>query len=588
MPQSRKERRAMPGRKGPVRGAPAVLLFLASAAAGFGSGAAAIHLLGRSAASTQIAPPSVPPVFTDVAASAGIGFRHEAGNRGKYYYPEVMGAGCAALDFDGDGRLDIFFVNGNLLPPERPSQALTDALYRNRGDGTFEDVTARAGVGDPSYGQGCCSADYDGDGDQDLYITNYGPNVLYRNRGDGTFEDFTAGAGVADPGWSQSCTFFDADGDGWLDLYVQHYLEYSIEGHKDWPILVGGKEVLDYCSPSGYRGQQDHIFRNRGDGTFRDATAESGIVMPEGTGMGLACADFDCDGDTDVFVANDSRPNFLFTNDGRGRFTECGLARGVAFNGEGGVEAFMGADPGDYDGDGLLDIAVPSLRSEGFNLFRNLGKMFADVASAAGLDATTGASTGFAPVFLDWDSDGDLDLFFTCGEVRMGRAEAGASGTFEERYAMKSLLLENREGRFADVSDLAGPFFGERLIGRSCAAGDFDDDGDEDLLVTVMGGGPRLLRNDTRKGHWIGFRLEGNPPNRDSIGARLSLTAGGRTQVREVFGGGSYLGQRDRRQLFGLGAATSIERLVVRWPGKDGGETVHTGLAVDRYHVLKR
>jgi len=528
--------------------------------------------------------PAVFPAFVDVASAAGIRFRHVTGSTGRYLYPEVMGAGCAFFDADGDGNLDIFLVNGNRLPPEAPSPDITDVLYRNRGDGTFEDVTARAGVGDPAYGQGCCAADYDGDGDEDLYVTNYGQNSHYRNRGDGTFEKVEAGASSS--GWGQSCAFFDADGDGDLDLYVQNYLKYSLDKVEPWYVSIGGKQVLDYCSPSGYHGEQDRLFLNLGNGTFRDATAESGIVAPEGTGMGLVCADMDGDGDPDIVVANDSRPNFYFRNEGQGKFVECGLSLGLAFNGEGSTEAFMGIDAGDYDGDNRLDLVIPSLRSQGFNLYRNLGSMFSEVSVTAGVDTATSGSTGFAPTFLDVDSDGDLDLFFTTGEVRMGRTEDVQGGTFEERYAMKSILLENRDGHFANVSDLAGPFFSERRVGRASSAGDVDNDGDVDLLVTSMGGEPALLRNDTKGGRWIGFKLEGKPPNRDAVGTRLWVKAGGRLRMSEVYAGGSYLGQRDRRQLFGLGALDRIEEVRVVWPG--GQERTYRDLVSGRYYTIRQ
>jgi hypothetical protein len=570
------------------RAHPAVL-FLAALAAGFACGGLAMLAVRRGGVEDPgpmagSRPPAVLPQFTDVTDSAGIRFKHEAGNKGKYYYPEVMGAGCAFFDYDGDGNLDIYFVNGNLLPPEAPSPEIQNALYRNNGDGTFTDVTAKAGVGDPSYGQGCCAADYDGDGDQDLYVTNYGPNVLYRNKGDGTFEKVD---GIwSDPGWGQSCAFFDADGDGDLDLYLQNYLNYSLQDHKDWPVTIGGEKVLDYCDPQGYFGQDDRLFRNEGNGAFVDVTRESGIVGRDGTGMGLACADMDGDGDPDIVIANDTRPNFYYENAGQGKFVEKALAAGLAYNAEGNVEAFMGVDVGDFDGDQLLDVAIPSLRTEGFNLFKNLGSMFSDVSVTSGLDAATSAYTGFAPVFIDDDSDGDLDLFFTAGEVRMGRTPAGTSSSFEERYAMTDLLIENKEGRFANISAFAGDHFKVRRIHRSCSAGDYDNDGDLDLLVTAMGGKPALLRNDTRGGNWIGFKLQGKAPNLDAVGARVWLTAGGRTQLREIHAGGSYLGQRDRRLLFGLGSASRVEKVRVRWSG--GQEQTYGELEIQRYHTLRQ
>ncbi len=571
---------------------------VAAVALGFGGAAMVILLFGNGAGdkaerkdpvteettSGSGTPPllSAKPIFTDVTEAAGIRFRHEAGSTGKFYYPEVMGAGCAFFDADGDGDLDIYLVNGNRLPPAVPSPEIINVLYRNNGDGTFADVTAQAGVGDASYGQGCCAADYDGDGDQDLYVTNFGPNVLYRNEGGGSFK--AVQGTLADPGWGQACAFFDADGDGDLDLYLQNYLEYSLEDREEWYVMIGGERVLDYCSPSGYRGQQDRLYQNQGDGTFRDVTRHSGIVAPEGTGMGLVCADLDDDGDQDIMVSNDSRPNFYFENDGQGRFTERGLRRGLAYNGEGGTEAFMGIDVGDFDGDCLLDVVIPCLRTEGFNLFRNLGSMFRDVSVSTGVDGATSSVTGFAPAFLDYDRDGDLDLFFTAGEVRMGRTTAGAGTSFWDRYAMRDILLENRQGRYVNVSGSAGPHFRQRGVSRACSRGDYDNDGDIDLLITAMNGEARLLRNDTEGGHWIGFTLRGTPPNRDAVGARLRLTAGGRTQVSEIIAGGSYLGQADRRVLFGLGDATQVKELFVRWP--DGNERRYGDLAIDQYHEV--
>jgi len=577
---------------GPSRKAVLALAVIVALGAGLAAGFGAMRLFRPGPATPiapdeiappgAVAPPAVVPVFTDVTSAAGVRFRHENGATGKFYYPEVMGAGCAFFDYDGDGFLDIYFVNGNLLPPKEPSPDIVNVLLRNNGDGTFADVTARSGAGDSGYGQGCAAADCDGDGDQDLYVTNYGLDVFFRNKGDGTFE--RAACVPLDEGWGQSCAFFDADGDGWLDLYVQRYLVYSLADNEPWYITYGETRILDYCSPSGYVGQQDRLFRNRGDGTFEDVTAASGIVAPDGTGMGLACADFTGDGAPDIVVTNDTRPNFFFVNDGRGRFAEEGLVRGAAFNWEGGVEGFMGVEPADYNGDGLLDLAVPCIRTEGFNLFTNLGGSFREDSVAAGIDAATSGLTGFAPVFLDYDRDGDQDLFFTCGEVRMGKTAAGADASFEERYGMRSLLLENRGGRFADVSQFAGEFFGRRVIARACAAGDYDNDGDIDLLVTVLGGEAVLLRNDTAGGNWIGFAPAGNAPNRDAVGARLRLTAGGRTQTHEIFAGGSYLAQRDRRHVFGLGTAAAIASLEVRWP--NGATVTYGSMPINRYHVL--
>ena len=456
-------------------------------------------------------PPKITPSFTDVTQQAGIVFQHDAGSSGHYYYPEVMGAGCAVFDADGDGLLDIYFVNGNRLPPDPPSPAITNKLYKNQGDGTFSDITEHSGAGDTAYGQGCCAADYDGDGDQDLFVTNYGPNVFYRNQGRGIFEKVPDMC--ADDGWGQSCAFFDADLDGDLDLYLQNYIVYKLEDAEAWYVTIGNEKVLDYCGPSGYIGQQDRFYRNAGDGTLVDDTEGSGIILPKGTGMGLVCADFDDDGDPDVVVTNDSRPNFFLRNNGQGRFTDDALSMGIAYNREGGMEAFMGVDAGDFDGDGHLDLAVPCLSTEGFSLFKNCGTYFTDISLTTGIEAATSAVTGFSPVFLDYDSDGDLDLFFTTGEVRMGRTSPTVGKTLQERYAMQDVLLENRDGRFVNITAAAGAALAQRAISRACAAFDYDNDGDTDLLITAMNGKARLLRNDTQGGHWIGFQLTGPAPN---------------------------------------------------------------------------
>ena len=319
---------------------------------------------------------------------------------------------------------------------------------------------------------------------------------------------------------------------------------------------------------------------------MEDAVAEDRDLSLVGGRALLGHVHLESAGDLDIAVSNDSRPNFFFRNDGKGRFTESALTLGLAYDWEGSTEAFMGIDVGDYDNDGLLDLAVPSLRTEGFSLFRNLGGFFTDVSIATGIDACTSSVTGFAPVFLDYDNDGDLDLFFSTGEVRMGRAGSGAAGSFRDRYAMCDLLLENRNGKFVDVSSFAGPAFRHRDISRATSAGDYDNDGDLDLLITSMNGKARLLRNDTKGGHWIGFRLIGKSPNRDAIGARIVLETAGRKQLREIIGGGSYLGQRGRRLLFGLGGARTVSKVTIRWP--DGSRTVKTNLKADRYYVVEQ
>ncbi len=519
-------------------------------------------------------------VFVDVTASSGIDFRHENGKSDGCRYPEIMGAGVGLFDYDGDGDLDIYFVNGNRLGDDA-SAAVTNRLYRNDGAWKFVDVTATSGVGDAGFGQGCCVGDYDGDGDLDLYVSNFGVNRLYRNRGDGAFEEVAADAGVADPDWGQSCAFLDYDGDGRLDLWVQNYLTWDPAKQTDVWVWVGDEKVVDYPSPLGYRGQADRLYRNVGNGKFQDVTEAAGVVRPNGKGMGLACADFDDDGHVDVFVSNDTAENYLFRGRPGGRFEETGLPDGVAFNGAGVPEASMGADVGDCDGDGRLDLIVPCLHRQVFTLYRNKGELFVDASSEAGLAVATSKATGFNANFIDFDSDGDLDIFFTAGGVRRDEFAAAGAG-YDERYGIADVLVENDgRGHFTDVSSQAGPYFGRELIGRGSAVGDLDLDGDLDLVVCNLASRAVLLRNDTAGGHWISIELIGESGALWPFGAEARVTAGGRTQRSVLHPGVTYLSQSDRRLFFGLSAAKTIDRLEIIWPG--GRRDVHTNVAVDRF-----
>jgi hypothetical protein len=505
------------------------------------------------------------PVFVDVTASTGIDHVHVNGSAGKSNYLEIMGSGCALFDYDADGDLDIYFVNGNVLSgPQDPS--VKNRLYRNDGSWRFTDVTEHAGVGDTGYGQGCAVGDYDGDGDLDLYVSNYGPNVLYRNEGDGRFRDVTAETGVGDPGWGESCVFFDADGDGDLDLYVQNYLTFDASKDLEVWIQVGKERVRDYPSPIGFPGSPDRLFRNVGGGRFVDDTARAGIGRPDGKGMGVGCADFDADGDVDLFVANDSAENFFFRNRGDGTFEEVGLIVGVAFSESGVPEASMGVDVGDVDGDARLDLIVPCLERQIFTLYRNLGDRFDDVSSPAGLAAATGRATGFNANFLDYDADGDLDIFFANGGVRRNE-NAHTSDSYERRYGIRDILVANDgTGFFRSVSALAGPYFEETRIGRGSATGDLDGDGDLDLVICQLAGRPTILRNDTAGGRSLILELVDRAGQRQPIGTRVTVTVGARRLVREAHGGVSFLSQSDRRIHVGLGAVTSADRVEIRWP----------------------
>lgn len=526
-----------------------------------------------------------PPRFVDITEAAGIAFVHMNGATGKFHYPEVMGGGVALLDYDGDGYLDIYFTQGNHLL-EEPSRKFSDRLYRNNGDGTFSDVSEAAGIAHVGYGQGVCAGDYDNDGDPDVYLSVFGRNVLYRNNGDGTFTDVTEAAGVGDEGWGQASSFFDADGDGWLDLYVQNYLTYSLSLVFEAFIYIGERKVLDYPSPRGFPGAADRLFRNRGDGTFADVTEASGILRPGGKGMGCACFDYDDDGDVDLFVSNDTMENFLFRNRGNGTFEEVGLVAGVAFDASGIPEASMGVDVGDFDGDERMDMIVPCIWGQVFTLYRNEGGFFSDVSHRYGIAEPTAALTGFSPAFLDYDNDGDLDLFFANGGVRM-EDPASIEKSYEERYGIRDLLLANDgRGRYTDVSPFAGPYFAERRISRGSAVGDLDNDGDLDIVVTTLGGRPAVLRNDTEtSNHWVTLKLVGRSGNRDAVGASVWCEAGGRRQRAVVHGGVSYLSQSDRKVHFGLGGAEVIERLEILWPR--GERQIIEDLPADRAYTIR-
>jgi hypothetical protein len=525
-----------------------------------------------------------PPRFTDVTESCGIDFRHENGLTGEYRYLEIMGAGAGAFDFDGDGLLDLYFVNGNRLLGE-PSPEITNRLFRNLGGWKFADVTAEAGVGDPSYGQGCSAGDYDNDGDLDLYVSNFGPNLLYRNAGDGTFADVASRAGVADPGWGQTCSFLDYDGDGWLDLYVQNYLAPEAAQSRGAAILAGGRRLLDYPTPLSFRGSADRLYRNLEGAAFEDVTEAAGLLKPDGKGMGLACADFNEDGFLDIFCANDSQENYFFLGQKDGRFREAGALFGLAFNASGVPEASMGVDLGDYDGDGRMDLIVPCLRMQFFTLYRNLGEHFEDVSVAAGLAKGTAHATGFNANFLDYDNDGDLDLFFTCGGVRRNEG-AGEGAGYNESYGIADILLAgDGRGRFTDVSARAGPYFGRRLIGRGSVAADLDNDGDLDLVVCNLAERAVILRNDTAGGRWIILELIDGRGRRNPPGARVTVEAGGRKQHALTHGKVTYLSQGDLRLHFGIGAAGKVDRLEVIWP--TGARQVLTDLPADRLHVVR-
>jgi enediyne biosynthesis protein E4 len=532
-----------------------------------GSAVVAVLASAQRSAVPTPTPRAEPAVrFDNVAAAAGLDFRHVNGASAERHLPEIMSGGGLFFDYDNDGWPDVFLVDGGSLTDPAVDRRARHRLYRNRGDGSFEDVTARSGIVHSQYGMGACAADYDNDGFTDLYITSLGSNILYHNNGGRTFTDVTRTAGVGSRSFGASCAFADIDRDGNVDLFVTNY----VDARADNNIFCGDADnrLRVYCHPLNFAPQPSVLYRNNGNGTFSDVSREAGISSHRGNGLGAVFGDYDDDGLPDLFVANDTTPNFLYHNEGGGVFKEVGLPAGVAVAADGNARAGMGTDFGDYDGDGRLDLFVTNHELEMHTLFRNLGKgLFADVTSESGVGLATLPYVGFGALFLDYDNDGDLDLAIVNGHV-MNNSGHFRPGSTE---AQKKLLFRNDGGRFTEVGRGAGPGFAVEKVGRSLAAADIDNDGDLDLLVTNNGGTVDLLRNEGgRENNALLVRLVGGRSNRGGVGARLRLTAGAATQVREVKAGSGYLGQSDLRVHFGLGRATRADRLEIRWPA---GET---------------
>ena len=521
---------------------------------------AVIGLQGRQRGTAGSPPAADAAVqFEDITQQAGLTFRHTNGASADKHIVETMSSGGLFFDYDNDGWLDVFLVDGGSLADPKVAATARDCLYRNRCDGTFEDVTAAARLTHQGFGVGACAGDFDNDGWTDLYLTRDGANALYKNNGNGSFTDVTQTAGVASTRMSTSCAFADVDKDGDLDLFVAHYVDLS-KGES----YCGDNRVRAYCRPDVYRGQPNTFYRNNGDGTFTDATKAAGLYTTAGKGLGVVFGDYDDDGWPDLFVANDLVPNLLYHNEGRGTFKEVGLLAGVAVASDGRPRAGMGTDFGDYDNDGRLDLVVTNFELETHNLFRNLGDgLFADVTTTTGLNVATLSYLGFGTVFFDYDNDGDLDLAIANGHVLDNTEHFRANST----YAQRNLLLRNDGGRFRDVGRTSGRGFALVKVSRALAAGDIDNDGDLDLLVTNNGQTADLLRNDGgSRGAALMVKLVGKQSNRNGVGARLRLTAGGKTQIRDVKTGSSYLSQSDLRQHFGLGRSTQADRLEIRWP----------------------
>jgi len=516
------------------------------------------------------------PVFTEVSKAAGIQFKHSYGDHHLDNIVEGTGAGACFFDYDNDGWLDLYFVTGTWTRNLSDNQGrdlrgkLSNRLYRNNHDSTFTDVTGRAGVGGKGiFSSGCAAADYDNDGDVDLHVLNYGPDILYRNNGDGTFTDVSKEAGLADPRWGLHAVWFDYNGDGWLDVYVANYLRYDDGKFRDFYPAAG------YPGPLSYNGEPDALYRNNGDGTFTDVTKEAGLYQPDGRAMSVTAADFNNDGRLDIFVANDAMENHFFLGAGRDSFTEKALESGVAFGENGQGVANMGPVTGDVNRDGLLDVFIPNLNY--CILFQQGPRGFQDRTHQTGLSVPLAQYAGWGAVMFDYDNDGWLDIFVVHGNAH-------------HEYVQEDTLMRNKgDGTYEDVSGRSGPYFHEKYVGRGAAWADYDNDGDIDLLVVNLNDYAKLLRNDGgNRNRWLAVEAKLKFPTgtRDAIGARVTVTAAGVRQIEDLVPMRGYLSQGDHRLYFGLAQAEYADRVEIRWP--DGAIEKHEKVKANQLLKLER
>jgi hypothetical protein len=532
---------------------------------------------------TRFTPASLRPLFEEVPpGKSGITWRHVNGRSPEYYLPETTGAGCAFLDYDNDGWMDIYLVNSGKCDFFNPEPALRNALYHNNRDGTFTDVTEKAGVAGGGYGMGIAVGDFDGDGWPDLYVTQYGRSILYRNNGNGTFSDVTQRAGLAAPGWASSAVWFDYDNDGRLDLFVCRFVEFDKSKNK----FCGDEKTGErfYCIPRAYAPAGSWLFHNNGDGTFTDVSVESGIAKALGKAWGVVATDINNDGWMDLFVANDTVANFLFVNGHSGKFEEKGLEAGVAYSQSGRERSGMGVDSADFDQDGWQDLFVTNVDQEMYSLYRNSHDLtFEDLAGPMGLGRLTRLMSGWGLKFFDYDNDGEVDLFIANGHPD-DKIEKHSSHV---AYKEPLLLFHNNGRTLENVSADAGAPFSQSFAARGMAIGDFNNDGAVDVLVAVNNGAPLLLKNvSAPENHWLGLRLIGKKCNPDAIGAKISWQAGDLKRSRLKVGGGSYLSSHDPREVLGIGKHVKIDSLEVRWPLPSGRVETFTDLPIDRYITI--
>ncbi len=536
------------------------------------------------------APQSPSPVtFTDISTQCGITFKHNASQTAQKYLLETMGGGLAMFDYDNDGRLDLFFANGAQLTdpmakdarPDKRDARFWNRLYHQKADGSFEDATEKAGVKGEGYSFGVAAGDYDNDGFQDLYVTGFGANALYRNNGDGTFKDVTKQAMVAASGWSTSAGWMDYNQDGRLDLFVCRYVVWDFASGA---LTCGDQRpgLRAYCHPDNFKSQPNLLFRQKADGTFEDVSALSKVGEPGGKGLGVAFADFDNDGRTDILVANDSVRQSLYHNNGDGSFEDVALPAGIGYDENGKTFAGMGVDAADYDDDGNIDIFITALSNETYPLYNNNGDgTFSYVTNTAGVGQITLLYSGWGTRFVDVDNDGRRDIFVAQSHV-LDTIDKTSSYL---KYRQTPLLLRNTGKHFVNVSSSSGASFNVPIAARGAAFGDLDNDGDVDIVIGVTDGAPVILRNNGTKNHWLGIALLGSKANRNGFGARVTLTdANGRKRIFEATNSGSYLSASDPRILAGLGAATSLKSLEVKWP--DGKTQIMENPAIDRYHTI--